>query len=80
MCTNHGTVLEAHELTDRQLQKLRTAIQEYENDRWRIISSKVGNGFSATACKDKAAELDLEDTTHPETDTKEQPESGPAET
>jgi len=32
-------------------------MQEYENDRWRIISGKVGNGFSASACKDKASEL-----------------------
>ncbi len=38
--------------------KLRNAIREYENDRWRIISSKVGNGFSPAACKDKAVELD----------------------
>lgn len=37
--------------------KLRTSMQEYENDRWRIISSKVGAGFSPVACKDKAEEL-----------------------
>jgi hypothetical protein len=35
-------------------------MQEYENDRWRIISSKVGSGFSAGACKDKAMELDAD--------------------
>lgn len=35
-------------------------MQEYENDRWRIISTKVGNGFSPTACRDKAAELEVE--------------------
>jgi hypothetical protein len=46
--------------TDENVQKLRTAMQEYENDRWRIISSKVGNGFSPTACRDKAAELATE--------------------
>lgn len=41
-------------------------MQEYDNDRWRIISGKVGNGFSATACKEKAMdiELDDDDTTH----------------
>jgi len=38
--------------------KLRNAMQEYENDRWRIISSKVGSGFSPTACKDKAEQLE----------------------
>jgi len=36
-------------------------MEEYDNDKWRIISGKVGNGFSATACKEKAAELDGED-------------------
>ncbi|KAK5165686.1 uncharacterized protein LTR77_008608 [Saxophila tyrrhenica] len=46
--------------TDEMLQKLRTAMQEYEDDRWRIISGKVGSGFSAAACKDKAAEIGTE--------------------
>lgn len=41
-----------------QVQKLRNAMQEYENDKWRIISAKVGSGFSPAACRDKAAELD----------------------
>ena len=36
-------------------------MQDYENDRWRIISSKVGNGFSATACEAKADELEAEE-------------------
>lgn len=36
-------------------------MQEYEVDRWRVISGKVGNGFSATACKEKAMELDAPD-------------------
>lgn len=34
---------------------------EYENERWRIIAGKVGNGFSATACQDKALELEVEE-------------------
>jgi hypothetical protein len=33
-------------------------MREYENDRWRIVSTKVGNGFSPAACKEKAAELE----------------------
>jgi hypothetical protein len=33
-------------------------MQEYENDRWRIISSKVGSGFSPAACRDKAQEIE----------------------
>ncbi|CAI9625029.1 myb dna-binding domain containing protein [Alternaria burnsii] len=44
--------------TDDMVVKLRNAMQEYENDRWRIISSKVGSGFSPTACKDKAEQLE----------------------
>jgi hypothetical protein len=35
-------------------------MKEYEKDRWRIISTKVGNGFSPVACKEKAAELEQE--------------------
>jgi hypothetical protein len=33
-------------------------MREYENDRWRIISTKVGSGFSPAACKEKAAEIE----------------------
>lgn len=40
------------------MQKLKHAMAEYENDRWRIISGKVGNGFSAAACKEKGTELE----------------------
>lgn len=35
-------------------------MREYENDRWRVIAGKVGNGFSAAACRDKATELEDE--------------------
>ncbi|KAF2010532.1 hypothetical protein BU24DRAFT_313053, partial [Aaosphaeria arxii CBS 175.79] len=44
--------------TDDMVVKLRNAMQEYENDRWRIISSKVGSGFTPVACRDKAQELE----------------------
>lgn len=47
-----------------QVQRLQTAMQDYDNDRWRIISSKVGNGFSATACQAKADELEAEAQQH----------------
>nr|POE63056.1 hypothetical protein CFP56_03959 [Quercus suber] len=50
-----------------QVQRLRIAIEEYDNDRWRIISGKVGNGFTPSACKDKAAELNGEDISDVET-------------
>jgi hypothetical protein len=42
----------------KQVAKLRNAMHEYENDRWRIIASKVGSGFSPAACREKAQELD----------------------
>ncbi|KAK5129913.1 hypothetical protein LTR08_002714 [Meristemomyces frigidus] len=59
--------------TDEMAQKLRTALEEYDNDRWRIISGKVGCGFSAAACRDKAEELDTVnlDTTAPTEATRE---------
>lgn len=40
--------------------RLRNAMVEYEQDRWRLIATKVGNGFSPAACKDKAKELEGE--------------------
>ncbi|KAF1955133.1 hypothetical protein CC80DRAFT_113096 [Byssothecium circinans] len=43
--------------TDEMVQKLRSSMHEYENDRWRIIASKVGSGFSPAACREKAEEL-----------------------
>ncbi|KAL3492613.1 hypothetical protein BJX62DRAFT_104424 [Aspergillus germanicus] len=43
--------------SDEMVQRLRRAIQEYENDRWRIIAGKVGNGFTPAACREKATQL-----------------------
>lgn len=40
--------------------KLRNAVREYEDDRWRIISTNVGNGFSPAACKEKVVEMTQE--------------------
>jgi hypothetical protein len=40
-------------------------MHEYEEDRWRIIAGKVGNGFSASACKEKASDLDSPETPAP---------------
>lgn len=44
-----------------QVERLRHAILEYKSEKWRIISSKVGHGFSAAACQQKAEETDLSD-------------------
>ncbi|KAK3676603.1 hypothetical protein LTR78_003377 [Recurvomyces mirabilis] len=54
--------------TDDMVDKLHLAMQEYEEDRWRIISSKIGNGFSAAACRDKAAEVDPAEASRQATD------------
>ncbi|KAG9239023.1 hypothetical protein BJ875DRAFT_261416 [Amylocarpus encephaloides] len=43
--------------TDETVQKLRTALHDYEQEKWRIIAQKVGTGFTSAACKDKAMEL-----------------------
>ncbi|KAF3932834.1 hypothetical protein ABW19_dt0209038 [Dactylella cylindrospora] len=45
--------------TEDTIQRLRNAMQEYENDRWRLISAKVGNGFSPAACREKSKELNI---------------------
>ncbi|KAK5686740.1 hypothetical protein LTR17_026879 [Elasticomyces elasticus] len=53
--------------TDATIKRLRTAVDEYEADRWRILSDKVGNGFSAAACREKAKSLVQPDVTVPST-------------
>lgn len=44
-------------LTLVKVQKLRTALHDYEQEKWRIIAQKVGTGFTSVACKEKAEEL-----------------------
>ena len=34
------------------------AIQDYENDKWRVIAAKVGHGLTAATCKEKFWELE----------------------
>ncbi|RMJ24701.1 hypothetical protein PHISP_04428 [Aspergillus sp. HF37] len=43
--------------TDETVHRLQRAMQEYDNDRWRIIAGKVGNGFTPAACSQKASQL-----------------------
>ncbi|KAK3313744.1 hypothetical protein B0H66DRAFT_359711 [Apodospora peruviana] len=43
--------------TDETDQKLRTALQDYENEKWRIVANKVGTGFTPAACRERATEL-----------------------
>ncbi|KAJ2899130.1 hypothetical protein MKZ38_003377 [Zalerion maritima] len=40
--------------TDETDQKLRTALQDYENEKWRIVANKVGTGFTPAACRERA--------------------------
>ena len=44
-------------MTKPQDQKLKTALQDYENEKWRIIANKVGTGFTPAACRERAAQL-----------------------
>ncbi|GAB7344578.1 hypothetical protein MBLNU457_3075t2 [Dothideomycetes sp. NU457] len=44
--------------SDDMVRKLRTAMHDYDNDRWRVIAGRVGGGLSAAAVKEKANELD----------------------
>lgn len=37
--------------------KLRDALEDYENEKWRIVSSKLGAGFTPVACRDRYEEL-----------------------
>ncbi|KAK3615038.1 hypothetical protein LTR56_026847 [Elasticomyces elasticus] len=53
--------------TDDMIERLRTAVDEYEADRWRMISDKIGNGFSAAACREKAKSLVQPDVAIPST-------------
>ncbi|CAL3966414.1 hypothetical protein PZA11_003075 [Diplocarpon coronariae] len=43
--------------TDETIEKLRTALHDYEQEKWRIVAQKVGTGFTSAACKEKAIEL-----------------------
>ncbi len=36
-------------------------MEEYENDKWRLIAAKVGSGFSPTACQEKAEEMEFQE-------------------
>ncbi|KAJ5629013.1 hypothetical protein N7490_011241 [Penicillium lividum] len=40
--------------TDELVERLQLAIKSYEFDRWRIISNKVGSGYTPAACKERA--------------------------
>jgi hypothetical protein len=44
-------------LTRSQDHKLRTVLEDYENEKWRIVASKLGTGFTPAACRERAEEL-----------------------
>ncbi|KAK5108135.1 hypothetical protein LTR62_008731 [Meristemomyces frigidus] len=43
--------------TEEVVDRLKAAIREYEEERWRIVAAKLGKGFSAQACRERAAEF-----------------------
>ncbi|PHH67932.1 hypothetical protein CDD80_408 [Ophiocordyceps camponoti-rufipedis] len=43
--------------TDDMDQKLRKSLQDYENEKWRIVAHKVGSGFTPAACRERAGQL-----------------------
>ncbi|KAK3906506.1 hypothetical protein C8A05DRAFT_40700 [Staphylotrichum tortipilum] len=43
--------------TDETDQRLKTALLDYENEKWRIIANKVGTGFTPAACRERADQL-----------------------
>jgi len=52
-----GRVAGGTDTVDPQDQKLRTALQDYENEKWRIVANKVGTGFTPAACRERASQL-----------------------
>jgi hypothetical protein len=57
------------------VQKLRKAIDEYENDKWRLIAAKIGSGFSPAACQEKAEELEAREGLEEEEEEEEEEEA-----
>jgi hypothetical protein len=47
-------------------------MDEYENDKWRLIAGKVGSGFSPAACQEKAEELEIQEEFDDETSSESQ--------
>ncbi|KAK9770301.1 hypothetical protein SCAR479_13042 [Seiridium cardinale] len=43
--------------TDETDQKLRTALADYESEKWRIVANKMGTGFTPVACRERAQQL-----------------------
>ncbi|CAI7603865.1 unnamed protein product [Penicillium bialowiezense] len=40
--------------TEDMDKRLKRAMEDYDNDKWRVISQKVGNGFTPVACQERA--------------------------
>ena len=36
---------------------MRTALADYESEKWRIIANKVGTGFTPVACRERVEQL-----------------------
>lgn len=51
-------MLTLHALQDH---KLRSALNDYENEKWRIVAHKVGSGFTPAACRERASQMQDEE-------------------
>lgn len=47
------------------------ALQDYENEKWRIVANKVGTGFTPAACRERIEVLDIMGGGEPPEDPKE---------
>lgn len=43
--------------TDQDISILRKALDDYEQERWNVISQRLGNKFSPEACRDKVRQM-----------------------
>ncbi|PWI64666.1 hypothetical protein PCL_08675 [Purpureocillium lilacinum] len=43
--------------TEEMDQKLLRALQDYENEKWRIVAHKVGSGFTPAACRERSEQF-----------------------
>lgn len=53
-------------------------MEDYENDKWRLIAAKVGSGFSPAACQDKAEELEVQEEIDEAVSEASTPSAGPS--
>ncbi|CEJ82734.1 Putative MYB DNA-binding domain protein [[Torrubiella] hemipterigena] len=48
--------------TEEMDNKLRRALQDYENEKWRIVAHKIGSGFTPAACRERVEQWESGET------------------